>query len=246
MPAFRHVAGQCLHRTARPAGLAHQPDLEGAERGEAVLLGQHAHAGPDAHLGHCTHGKAGLHGGVHGVGIGARIGDAVLAACLFQCGQYGGAPLAAGMRDGERHDVEKMRRVPPGGDPDERLAPHRLVGLDVAAEGDECEVHLAAPCPLEQHRGVQAVDVDRHHRVGAGEAGEDLRQEAVGIIIRRAETHRAGEFRALEGGHCLVVHGHQTPGIFDQSFAIGREAAGAAIARKERTAQQLLQPLHLH
>ena len=91
------------------------------------------------------------------------------------------------------------------GDPDQWLAAHRLVGLDIAAEGDEGEVHLAALRPLEQHRGVEAVDVHRYQRVGAGEAGEDFRQEAVGIVIRRAEAHRAGEFRPLEGGDGLVV-----------------------------------------
>ena len=102
------------------------------------------------------------------------------------------------------------------------------------------------PCPLEQLRALPAIDIDRHQRMGAREAGQNLRQEAVGIIIGRAKTKRAGEFRFGEGRDCLVIEIDDAPGIFDESFAICGEPALPPVAHEKRAPNELFEPLHLH
>ena len=105
-----------------------------------------------------------------------------------------------------------------------------------------------SPCLARSNRSVllHAFDIDRHQRMGAREARQDFGQEAVGIIVGRAEAQRAGEFGLGEGRHRLVIDLHDAPGIFDQPVAIGGEAAGAPVAGKQRPADQFLEPLHLH
>ena len=82
--------------------------------------------------------------------------------------------------------------------------------------------------------------------MGAREARQNFRQEAVGIIIGRPEPQASGEFRLGEGRHRLVIDLGDAPRIFDQPVAIGGDPAGPPVAGKERPADQFLEPLHLH
>src|SRR3954465_11054171 len=66
--AVGDVLGKGLGRRARSAGLAGEADIECAGRGEAVTLGQYAHARPDAELRHGADREAGHHGRIDGIG----------------------------------------------------------------------------------------------------------------------------------------------------------------------------------
>ena len=86
------------------------------------------------------------------------------------------------------------------------------------AIGDDGEIDLVGVDALEQ--------VDRrlaHHRqfdarIGAREARHDLRQIAVGIIVRHAEPHAARQFGVGEGGERLDVELDDAARVIEQAL----------------------------
>ena len=98
----RYVTRQRLHRRVRPARLAHDADIEAAEIGEAICLGEDAHSRSHAQFRHRAHRKPARHRGVDGIGIRARIGDTELAAVSLEGVEHRLAPFAAGMRERDR------------------------------------------------------------------------------------------------------------------------------------------------
>ena len=180
--------------------------------------------------------EAGAHRGIDRVRIGARIGDAVFAACSLEARP---APYAAIRSRHARCAIGSVssrctlcfievthtscsRRTD-------------LIGIDIAAEGDDREIDLAAADPLDEMLRVHTFDIDRHQRMGAREARQDFGKEAVGIVVGRAEAQGAGEFRPREGRHRLVIELHDAPCIFDEPFAVGGEAA-LRVRRGQRAA----------
>ena len=83
-------------------------------------------------------------------------------------------------------------------------------------------------------------------RIGAREARHDLRQIAVGVIVRHAQPHAAGQFGVGERGQRLDVELDDAAGVIEQALPVLGELGGAAVAREDRPLQPLLQPLHLH
>ena len=75
----------------------------------------------------------------------------------------------------------------------------RLVGTSKAMQAVFRQIDLAAPCALEEIVAGHAFDIDGYQRMGTRKARQDFGQEAVGIIIRRAEAERPREFRLGEG-----------------------------------------------
>ena len=112
-------------------------------------------------------------------------------------------------------------------------------------------VTMARSSSLASMRSTRSTDGSHDHgqldaRIGAREARHDLGQIAVGVIVRHAEPHAAGELGVVEGGERLDVELDDAARVIEQPLAVLGELGGAAVAREDRLAEPLLQPLHLH
>ena len=112
--------------------------------------------------------------------------------------------------------------------------------------GDDGEVEVAVLDALEEVRGRLAGDGDLGARVRAREAGEDLGQIALGVVVRQAEADAAGEVGLVEGGDAFRVQSHDAPGVVEEALAVFGEARGAPVALEHGPAEALLEALHLH
>ena len=69
-------------------------------------------------------------------------------------------------------------------------------------------------------------------RIGAREPRHDLRQIAVGVIVRHAEPHAADQLLVVEGGERLDVELDDAARVIEQPLAVLGELGGAAVARE--------------
>ena len=139
-----------------------------------------------------------------------------------------------------------MGRMPVRGHPQQPLAPEGFRGALGFAIGDDGEIDFVGVDALEQVDRRLADHGQLDARIGAREARHDLGQIAVGVIVRHAEPHAAGQFGVGEGGDGLDVELDDAAGVIEQARAVLGELGGAAVAREDRPLQPLLQPLHLH
>ena len=79
-----------------------------------------------------------------------------------------------------------------------------------------------------------------------GEARQDFRQVAIGIIVGHAEANTALQVGIGEGGDAFEVQPHDPAGIVEQALAILGQLGMAPVAAEERPADALLQPLQMH
>jgi hypothetical protein len=139
-----------------------------------------------------------------------------------------------------------MHAVPGRGYPEQRLDADDLALAAVLDMGDDREVDVAGGDALRQHRRRLADHGDLGARVGAGEARQDLRQVAVGIVVGHAEPDAALEVGVGEARDAFEVEPHDPAGIVEQPLAILGQLGMASVAPEERPPDPLLQPLHLH
>ena len=99
---------------------------------------------------------------------------------------------------------------------------------------------------FDQHVGAETFHADLDKRVCPGKPPKGMWQQPVGIVVRRAEAHRARHLRPAKGLHGLVVETDQTPRVVEQMFAIAGQPALAAVAHEEGFLHRVLQTLHLH
>ena len=90
------------------------------------------------------------------------------------------------------------------------------------------------------------IDGELDAGIGAREARHDLRQVAVGVVVGHAQAHAAGELGVGKGGERLDVELDDAARVVEQPLAVLGELGGAAVAREDRLAEPLLEPLHLH
>ena len=158
----------------------------------------------------------------------------------------GAAPVAVRAAERDRQRIEFVDGMALRADPQQRLAANDL-GRSLGADmGDDGDVEFARRHRVDECRGRRA---DHRHlgaRIGGGEARQNLRQEAVGIVVGRAEPDAPGELGVGEGGERLVVETQQAPGMGEQALAVVRQARLAAVAGEDRLADPLLEAAHLH
>jgi hypothetical protein len=112
--------------------------------------------------------------------------------------------------------------------------------------GDDGEVEITALHPVDEVRRRLADHGHLRPGVRAGEAGQDLGQVTVRIVVRQAETDAPGEVGFREGCDALELQPHDSPCVVEQALAVLRQPGGAPIALEDRPADPLLQALHLH
>ena len=112
--------------------------------------------------------------------------------------------------------------------------------------GDDRKVEIAGLDAVDEVRRRLADDRHFRLRVRAREAGEDLGQVAVGIIVRQAEADAAGQLLLDEGGDAFGVQSNDPPRVVEQPLALVGEARHAAVALEEVLAEAFLKSLHLH
>ena len=132
------------------------------------------------------------------------------------------------------------------GDPQQRLAPHHFRLAARVVVRHQRQVEIAALDMLDQPRRRLADDGQFDARIGAREARHDLGQEAVGIVVGRADADRAFEPPVVEGGQRLAVEIEQPPRVGEQLVAFLGQPVGAPVLFEQRLADPLLQPAHLH
>ena len=71
-------------------------------------------------------------------------------------------------------------------------------------------------------------------------------QEAVGIVVGRADADRAFEAAIVEGGQRLAVEMDEPPRVGQQALAVFAEPVAPPLLLEQRLADPLLQPPHLH
>ena len=140
----------------------------------------------------------------------------------------------------------EMRRMPVRGHPQQPLAAERFRRALAFAIGDDGEIDLVGVDALEQVDRRLADHATARRRDSAREARHDLRQIAVGIIVRHAEPHAAGQFGVGKGGERFDVELDDAARVIEQALAVFGQLRGAAVAREDRPLETLLQPLHLH
>ena len=139
-----------------------------------------------------------------------------------------------------------MRGVVGRTHPQQRLAPHHLRLAPAVVVRHQRKVEMAALDVLDQIEGRLADHRQLDARVGAGEAGHDLGQEAVGIVVGRADADGAFQPPVVEGGQRFAVQVDHPPRIGKQSLAFLGQPVAAAVLFEQRLADALLQPAHLH
>ena len=118
--------------------------------------------------------------------------------------------------------------------PQQPLAAEHLRGARRAAVGDDGEIELVGVDPLDQidRRLAQHGQLDAG--IGAREPRHDLRQIAVGVVVRQAEPHAAGELLVVERGERLDVELDDAARVVEQPLAVLGELGGAAVAGEDR------------
>ena len=190
--------------------------------------------------------EPGEHGGGDRAGVRARVEHAEGAADRFQPFDGDAPPRAGRPPERQRQAFFEMRRMPVRRHPQQPLAPERFRGALAFAIGDDGEIDLVGVDALEQidRRLADHDQLDR--RIGAREARHDLGQIAVGIVVRHAEPHAAGQFGVGKRRQRLDVELDDAARVIEQALAVFGELRGAPVAREDRPLEPLLQPLHLH
>jgi hypothetical protein len=124
--------------------------------------------------------------------------------------------------------------------------PHEFGRALVLDMGDDGQVEVVGMDAVDQHRCRLAHDRHLDTRIGLRETRHDVGQIAVGIVVRHAEPHTAGEFCVGEGADSVHVELDDAPCVVEQLLAVLGELGGATVALEDRLADALLQPLHLH
>ena len=130
--------------------------------------------------------------------------------------------------------------------PQQRLAAHHLRLAARIVVRDQGEVEIAALDVLDEAGRRLADHGQLDARIGAREARHDLGQEAVGIVVGRADADRALQPAIVEGGQRLAVEMDQAPRIGQQPLALLGELVAAPFLLEQRLADALLEPPHLH
>jgi hypothetical protein len=133
-----------------------------------------------------------------------------------------------------------------GGDPQKRLAAHDLGMPHLIILRHQRDVERAAPDQRIEIGARFTDDRELDQRVGAAETGHDLGQEAVGIVVRRADADMTLELGVVEGGQRLAVELHQAARIDEQPFALVGQPVGPSLLLEERLADALFETPHLH
>ncbi len=244
--AFRDVAGKRID-DLRPRGLAaHDADAAVGQGAEAVGLAQHPHAGPERAFRQHRDRQARKHGGGDDGRRETGEQDAIVAVLLVQHIDGGAPPDAVRPAKGHRQRLLFMRRMVGRADPQQRLAPHHFRLAAHIVVRHQRQVEIAALDVLDQPRRRLADDGQFDARVGAREARHDLGQEAVGIVVRRADADGAFEPLVVEGGERFAVEVEQPPCVGEQLVAFLRQPVAAPLLLEQRLADPLLQPAHLH
>jgi hypothetical protein len=79
-----------------------------------------------------------------------------------------------------------------------------------------------------------------------GEASDDLRHVAVGVVVRRANPQRSFQSVVVEGGDRLIIQPDDAARVVEQLLALSRQAIAAPVLGEELLADPFLQPPHLH
>ena len=107
--------------------------------------------------------------------------------------------------------------------------------------GHQSDVQLAAADLLDEIDRRLAHDRHFHARVGPCEARHDLRQEAVGVVVRRADANLSFQAVVVEGGQRLAIQPDHAPRIGEQALPVFRQAVGAGgIAAAESRLDSIL------
>ena len=112
--------------------------------------------------------------------------------------------------------------------------------------GDDRQIKVARGHPLHQVRRGFAHHRNLGLRVRARESGQDLRQVAVGIVIRHAQPDPALEVGIAEAGDAFEVQPDDAARIIEDALTILGQSGVAAVALEQRPADPLLKPLDLH
>ena len=108
------------------------------------------------------------------------------------------------------------------------------------------KIEVADIDQLDELGGRLAQHRELHFRVRAREARHDLRQVAIGVIVRHAEPHAAGKGGVRDRIHRLGVQLHDPLRVIQEPLAVLGELRGASVAREDRLSEPFLEPLHLH
>ena len=131
-------------------------------------------------------------------------------------------------------------------DPEQRLDTDDLALAAAFDMGDDRKVDIAGRDPLRQHRRRFADHRDLGARIRMGEAGQDLGQVAIGIIVGHAEADAPLEIGIGKGCHAFEVQPDDPAGIVEQPLAILGQLGMAAVAAEQGAPDPLLESLHLH
>ena len=112
--------------------------------------------------------------------------------------------------------------------------------------GDDGEVEVAVLDPVDQVGRRLAHDRDLGLRIRTREARQDFRKVAVRIVVRQPEPHPPDEFAFREGRDAFRVQAHDPARIVEEALAFLGQPRGPSIPLEDRSADPLLQPLHLH
>lgn len=139
-----------------------------------------------------------------------------------------------------------MCRVVGRSDPQQRFAPHHFRLAVRVIMRHQRQIEIAALDMLDQPRRRLADDGQLDTWIGTGEAGHDLGQEAIGIVVRRADADRAFEPPVVEGGQRFPIEEQQPSCVGEQPVAVLGQPVGTPVLFEQRLADPLLQPAHLH
>ena len=87
---------------------------------------------------------------------------------------------------------------------------------------------------------------DLDERMPVVEAGQDVGQERLGVVVGDAEPHRALQPFARQRGHRARLGLHDPAGIIDQLLALRRQLRAAALLDEQGAAELLLEPADVH
>ncbi len=139
-----------------------------------------------------------------------------------------GRPSASGMGRFLMHRVARRRH------PEQLLDPHDLRRAAPVHVGDDREIDVAVLHPLDEVLRRLA-----HHRhlglgIGARKPRQDLRQIAVGVIVRQSEPHASDKLVVVERRHAFGVQAHDAARIVEQAFALVGELREPPVALENR------------
>jgi hypothetical protein len=112
--------------------------------------------------------------------------------------------------------------------------------------GDDGEVEVSRLHAVDEVRRRLARHCHLGARVRAREAGQDLGQVAVGVVVGQPEPHAADELGLREGGEAFGVQPHDPARVVEETITLVGQPRAAAVALEHGPTDALLEPLHLH